>query len=161
VSRSPAAALRFLLLLVIPFLPNCSRLQTLTPETLQAARQKWQTSRPGYYRLLVEMRGDRVESGLFEVTVQGEEVVSLRRNGQVILPGRGQDYSMEGLFRVLIQEIDLASKPTLLGAPEGYAVYPMARFDEQTGRLIHYRRTVGGAKNSIDIDVRDFEVLQH
>ena len=142
-------------------LSGCSRLQTLTPETLNAARQKWQSSRPGFYRLVLEMGGDRVEPGRFEVTVQGEEVVSLRRNGQVILPGRGLDYSMDGLFRLLIQEIDLAGKPALLGAPEGYSVYPMARFDAEDGRLIRYRRTVGGAKNSIDINVTGFEVLQH
>jgi len=126
---------------------------------LDAARQKWHASRPGYYRLTLEMSGDRVEAGRFEATIQGEEVISLRRNGQVILPGRGQDYSMEGLFRILIQELDLARKPALLGAPEGYSVYLMARFDDQNGRLIQYRRTVGGAKNSIDINVIGFEIL--
>jgi hypothetical protein len=140
-------------------LAGCSRLQTLTPELLQSAHQKWQSSKPGYYRLVLEMSGDRVEAGKFEVTVQGEEVVSLRRNGQVILPGRGQDYSMDGIFRVLMQEVDLAGRPALLGAPEGYSVYPMARFDPETGRLIRYRRTVGGAKNSIDIEVESFEAL--
>jgi len=110
---------------------------------------------------MFEMRGDRVEAGRFEVTVQGEEVVSLRRNDQVILPGRGHDYSMDGLFRLLFQEMDLAGKPSLLGAPEGYSVYSMGRFDPDNGRLIRYRRTVGGATNSIDIDVTEFEVLQH
>src|SRR5262245_19357861 len=109
---------------------------------LQRARDKWRSSRPEYYRLVVDMSGDRVETGRFEVTVQGNDVVSLRRNDQVILPGRGQDYSMDGLFRILIQELDLSSKPALLGAPEGYSVYAMARFDPESGRLMRYRRTV-------------------
>ena len=148
------------LILLAIGLANCSRLQPLTPEMLQTARDKWQSSRPEYYRLTLEMSGDRVETGRFEVTVQGNEVVSLRRNGQVILPGRGQDYSMDGLFRMLIQELDLAGKPALLGAPEGYSAYAMARFDPETGRLVRYRRTVGGAKNSIEIDVVSFESLR-
>ena len=105
------------------------------------------------------MQGDRVETGRFEVTVQNGQVVSLRRNGQVVLPGRGQDYSMDGLFRMLDQELELARKPELLGAPEGYRAYPMARFDPENGHIVHYRRTVGGAKNSIDITVSGFEVL--
>jgi hypothetical protein len=142
------------------FLSACSQLQTLTPETLQAARQTWQAKRPDYYRLVVDMSGDRVESGRFQVTVQGSEVVSLRRNDQVVLPGRGQDYSMDGLFRMLIQEVDLIRKPALLGAPEGYSAYAMARFDPETGRLMRYRRTVGGAKNSVEIDVVEFQALK-
>src|SRR6266446_7711814 len=106
------------LLLATIMLAGCSRLPALTPDSLQTARDKWQMSRPDYYRLVLEMSGDRVEAGRFEVTVQGADVVSLRRNGQVILPGRGQDYSMDGLFRMLVQEVDLARKPALLGAPE-------------------------------------------
>ena len=86
----------------------------------------WQSKRPEYYRVVFDMSGDRVETGRFEVTVQGSEVISLRRNGKVILPGRGQDYSMDGLFRMLVQEVDLVQKPTLLGAPEGYSVYAMS-----------------------------------
>jgi hypothetical protein len=157
--RWPSAALQFVLLLSA-VLPACSRLQTLTPELLASAHQKWLSSRPGYYRLVIDMQGDRVETGQFDATVQGDEVVSLRRNGKVILPGRGQDYSMDGLFRVLTQEVALVSNPQLLGAPEGYSAYAMARFDPENGRLIRYRRSVGGTKNSIEINVVSFEVLQ-
>ena len=66
---------------------------------------------------------------------------------------------MPGLFKTLHQELDLAKNPALLGAPEGYSAYPMARFDEQTGRLMQYRRTVGGTSNTIDIRVAEFERL--
>jgi len=45
----------------------------------------------------------------------------------------------------------------MLGAPEGYAVYTNARFDDTTGRLIRYRRTVGGTSNSIEINVLEFQ----
>jgi hypothetical protein len=63
---------------------------------------------------------------------------------------------MEGLFRMLKQELGLAERPAMLGAPGGYSVYPMAQFDEMTGRLIHYRRTVGGTSNAIEIKVLAF-----
>jgi len=159
VARPSSGSLGLLICISI-FLSTCSRLQALTPETLQTARQSWQSKRPEYYRVVFDMSGDRVETGRFEVTVQGSEVISLRRNGKVILPGRGQDYSMDGLFRMLVQEVDLVQKPTLLGAPEGYSVYAMARFDPEIGRLMRYRRTVGGAKNSVEINVVEFEVLK-
>lgn len=135
----------------------CSRLDTLTPGVLSQAEEKWKSHKPGSYRLVVEMSGDRVETGKFEVEVQGGETASLRRNGAVIMPGRGQDYTMEGLFHMLQQEMGLAEKPATLGAPAGYSAYPMAQFDENTGRLIRYQRTVGGTSNSIEVKVVEFE----
>ena len=134
----------------------CSRLPTLTPELLSQAEQKWNAQRPASYRLVVEMSGDRVEAGGFEVEVHSGQVVSLRRNGLVISPSSGQDYTMEGLFRMLRQEIGLAEKPGMLGAPGGYSVYMNARFDETTGRLLRYRRTVGGTSNSIEVNVEEY-----
>ena len=108
------------------------------------------------YHLVVEMSGDRVETGKFEVMVRDGEVVSLRRNGLIITPGSGQDYSMDGLFRMLMQEIGLSEKPALLGAPVGYAAYLQVRFDPENGRLIRYRRSVGGTSNGIDVKVLEY-----
>jgi len=108
------------------------------------------------YHLVIEMSGDRVETGRFEVMVRDGQVVSIRRNGLIITPGSGQDYSMDGLFRMLMQELGLSEKPSLLGAPEGYSAYLQARFDPENGRLIRYRRSVGGTSNSIDIRVLEF-----
>jgi hypothetical protein len=102
------------------------------------------------------MSGDRVEPGRFEVEVQSGQVVTVRRNGLVISPSAGQDYTMEGLFRMLRQELGLAEKPGMLGAPGGYTVYINASFDESTGRLVRYRRTVGGTSNSIEVDVSEY-----
>ncbi len=135
----------------------CSRLPILTPEILSQAEQKWSAHKPVFYRLVVEMSGDRVETGRFEVDVHSGEVVSLRRNGLVIRPNPGQDYSMDGLFHMLEQELGLAEKPSMLGAPAGYSVYTTAKFDGATGRLIRYRRIVGGASNSIEVNVVEYD----
>ena len=136
---------------------GCSGLNTLTPELLDQAEQKWNASKPAAYHLVVAMKGDRVEFGEYDVEVKNHVVISLKRNGAVVDSKVGQDYSMDGLFRMLHQEMDLAQRPMLLGAPEGYGAYLMARFDEQNGRLIEYRRTVGGTTNTIDIRVLQFQ----
>jgi hypothetical protein len=128
----------------------------LTPELLEQSHQKWQAHRPVGYRLVIEMSGDRVETGTFEVMVRDGQVVSLRRNGLIITPASGQDYSMDGLFRMLMQELGLAEKPSLLGAPGGYSAYLQVQFDPESGRIVRYRRSVGGTSNSIDIKVLDF-----
>jgi len=142
--------------LLLCLMVGCLRLPQLTLDGLMQAEAKWRMQRPEFYRLVVEMSGDRVETGRFEVTVRGGKVESLRRNGLVIRPNGGQDYSMDGLFHMLGQELGLAERPAMLGAPEGYSVYLTARFDETNGRLVRYRRIVGGASNSIEVKVVEF-----
>lgn len=149
-----------LFFLVLLLIPGCSRLSVLNQDALGAARQQWESSGPAYYTMMVEMKGDRVETSEYEVTVRSKEVVKLLRNGEIVSPGdRGQDYTVEGLFHIMDQEIDLATKPEVLGAPPGYASYPFAKFDSATGRLLRFQRSVGGVKNSIEINVKDFKVL--
>jgi hypothetical protein len=109
--------------------------------------------------MVIEMKGDRLEPSKYEVTVRNKEVIKFLRNGQIVASTGGQDYSVEGLFHILALELDLAKKPEVLGAPAGFASYPMALFDSKTGRLIRYQRSVGGVNNSIAIDVKEFEVL--
>ena len=155
-SRNVIAVKRFLAP-VLFLIAACSRLPALTPAILEQAEKNWQTHRPDFYRVVIDMSVDRVETGRFEAIVRSGKVVSLRRNGLIIMPGRGDEYSMDGLFRMLHQEMGLAEKPAMLGAPPGYAVYTTARFDQNTGRLIRYRRIVGGASNSIDVKVVEYE----
>jgi Family of unknown function (DUF6174) len=143
--------------LTLLLLAACNRLPTLTTQILDQAEQKWAAHKPDAYRLVIEMSGDRVETGRFEVQVRSAQVFSFRRNGSVLRPDRGQDYTMDGLFHVLEEELGLAEKPAMLGAPRGYTVYVTAKFEDVTGRLIHYRRIVGGTSNSIDINVAEYE----
>ena len=69
----------------------CSRLPDLTPDVLNQAEEKWKAHRPESYGVVIEMSGDRVETGRFEVTVRSGQIVSLRRNGLDIWPNAGQD----------------------------------------------------------------------
>jgi hypothetical protein len=135
----------------------CSRLPALTPAALAEAEQKWNAHKPASYRLAIEMSGDRIETGRFEIEVRAGQVASLRRNGLVIRSNDGQNYTMGGLFHMLAQELGLAEKPATLGAPAGYSVYTTAKFDDATGRLLHYRRIVGGTANSIEVRVLEYQ----
>jgi hypothetical protein len=147
----------FAVMLAALLIASCSGLSTLTPAMLDDAEAKWKKAKPSSYRLIVAMEGDRVEREEFDVQVEGGAVTALKRNGEAVSLRVGEDHSMEGLFRIVRQEIDLAKNPVLLGAQPGYSVYLMARFDSRTGGLIHFRRSVGGISNSIDIEVLKFE----
>jgi len=149
------ASLLFFLLLL-----SCSRIPELTPRALHEAHDRWNADGPANYRMVVETSSDRMEPSRYEVTVRARRIVKLERNGSPLQPGAGDSsYSVEGLFQTMDQEIDLATKPQKLGAPPGYSSYPMAQFDDRTGRLLRFQRSVGGTKNSIEIKVTEFEVL--
>jgi hypothetical protein len=156
------ADLRQVSILLLLLLCGCSRLSELTPDTLRAAQAQWEKSGPASYRMVVETSGDHMDTSKYEVMVRAKAIVKLERNGSPLQPeAGGNSYTVEGLFRTLDQEIDLKGKPQLLGAPAGYSSYPMASFDTATGRLLRFQRSVGGAKNSIEIMVREFEALEN
>ena len=156
------ADLRHGLILLVLLFWGCSRISDLTPDTLSAAQAQWEKSGPASYRMVVETSGDHMETSKYEVVVKAKLVVKLARNGSPLEPeAGGNSYTVEGLFRTLDQEIDLKGKPQLLGAPPGYSSYPMASFDAATGRLLRFQRSVGGTKNNIEINVREFEILDH
>jgi hypothetical protein len=136
---------------------SCSGLSALTPQMIDEAQKQWNASRPASYRLVVTMEGDRLDKSEYDVQVENGVVTKLTRNGEAVNSFQGQDYSMDGLFSIVREEMDLAGTPAKLGAGSGHAVYLMANFDRATGRLVKYRRAVGGANNSIDIAVQTFE----
>jgi len=139
-------------------LVSCSGLNTLTPAMLNEAERKWNADKPASYGMVVSMEGDRVEKEEFDVEVVRGMVTTLRRNGELVKLNNAEDYSMDGLFTLIHNEMDLAKDPVnKFGAPAGYTAYLMARFDSGSGRLLHYRRAVGGINNSIDIEVLRFE----
>jgi hypothetical protein len=149
------------LLLLILIFAACSRLSELTRDTLHAAQTRWEQSGPANYHMIVEMSGDRIEASKYDVTVRSKQVVKLERNGQAVPSGSSSEsFSVDGLFAILDEEIELTQKPVALGAPPGYSSYPMASFDNSNGRLVRFQRSVGGTKNSIEIRVREFEILK-
>src|SRR5436190_1837062 len=128
-------------------------MNSLTAHQLSEARDRWTADNIKNYTMVVRMEGDRVERSDYEVQVQDGKVTSLKRNGRIVNPAQGQDYSMDGLFGILEQEMALAENdPSKLGAPEGYKAYVMAEFGKD-GRLVKYRRSVGGVSNTINIAV--------
>lgn len=135
----------------------CSGLDPLTEDRLDDAEQRWFSNAPDGYRVVLEVSGERVNAGRFEVWVRGDDVLKITLDGEPIAPERAEDYSIAGLFGILRQELALAEDPQVLGAPEGYAVHLLARFHPETGRLEQYRRSVGGTSNNVRIEVVEFE----
>jgi hypothetical protein len=121
------------------------------------AEKQWNANKPASYRLVVTMSGDRLEKSDYDVQVENGIVTRLTRNGSSVNSFQGQDYSMDGLFRLIREEMELSATPVKLGAQAGHAAYLMVQFDRTSGRLLKYRRAVGGANNSIDIVVQKFE----
>ena len=148
--------LRLTAAIFLVLIAGCSRLETLTEAHLIEAEELWEEEKAGFYTIMVRMSGARLETGMFEALVRDGRVVGLKRNGQVVLPARAQDYSMVGLFGVLRQELALSEQPALLGAPPGFRAHLLVRFDPETGRLVRYRRTVGGANSNIEIEVLEY-----
>lgn len=124
---------------------------------LDEAEAKWNAAKPSSYTLVVAIDGDRKEREEFEVRVENGVATALKLNGEAASSRSAKDYSMEGLFGIIREEMDLSRNPAMFGAPAGYSAYLMARFDTRTGGLAHYRRAVGGVSNSIDIQVLSFE----
>ncbi|MGF2075387.1 hypothetical protein, partial [Enterococcus casseliflavus] len=87
---------------------GCSGLSTLTPELLEQAERKWMDSKPAAYHLVVAMEGDRVERGVYDVEVKNNVVISLKRNGAIVDSKVGQEYSMDALFKIIREEVDLS-----------------------------------------------------
>lgn len=154
--KRETAPVRTLLALCL-LLPGCSGLDALTERGLADAERRWAAHRPDTYRMVIEISGQRVESGRYEVFVVDGAVGRMTLDGFEVAPDRSDDYSIHGLFRTLRQELALSEDPRQLGAPAGYTAYLMARFHPESGRLEHYRRTVGGASNNVDIEVVEFE----
>ena len=121
------------------------------------AEKQWNASKPASYHLVVTMSGDRLDKSDYDVQVENGVVTGLTRNGTRVNSAQGQDYSMDGLFKLIREEMELSTTPVKLGAQAGHAAYLMVRFDKASGRLLKYRRAVGGANNSIEIVVQKFE----
>ena len=101
-SRNVVLVRRELLLAaLLAMIAGCSGLPALTPGILTQAEEKWSARKPAFYSLVVEMSGDRVETGRFEVEVRSGHTVSLRRNGLVISQTPDRTIRWRGFFECL------------------------------------------------------------
>jgi hypothetical protein len=109
----------------------------LTPEKLQAARERWQKAGCENYDISVTTTGPA--RGWYHVKVRhGRVHEATYDNGASLTGQQGYAWTVPGLFDVLQQELAFAAEPD---APD---TYTEVEFDPEDGRLVRYlRRTPG------------------
>jgi hypothetical protein len=123
-------------------------MEPVTATMLDAAERRWEARGSTSYHLVVRVRAPRFEPAVYDLVVQSGEVVTVERNGRPVASGSVDryDYSMSGLFALLRNDLRLAAVPAIGDTPP---VDLRARFEPETGRLVHYRRTVGTARRRV------------
>jgi hypothetical protein len=141
-----AAAGGLLALVAIIGLIVVSRRQAtapLTAESLQTARQRWQTNGPRDYRMDITVRGR--QPSRYHVEVAGGNPVVVQRNDHDI-PRRNWPYwTVPGLFDVIEHDVDCAEDPTNgFGARPGSTAVLRADVDERLGYPRKFERLILG-----------------
>jgi hypothetical protein len=131
----------------------CARGEPLSEATLSAAKARWAARGLADYDVHLEIEGDLVQEGEFEVEVRGRQVRVVRRNGAAV-ETHDAFYSVDGMFGFLGEELEMAKEPVRYwSAPADARIFQRARFDEDSGRLRRYVRAVSGTKHNIVITV--------
>jgi len=147
--------------LLLPLLlSGCSQapLEPLTGAAVEAAQKKWEARGAKAYHLVVHVRAPRAPAVVYDLEVAGDQVVKLIRDGRVVPPEEmaAYSYSMADLFKLLREDVRLAEAE--LTPEEARPADLRVRFDEETGRLDVYRRTVGTARRRVlFIEVMEYE----
>ena len=116
--------------------------------TLQAAARRWREANIGDYDLEWASGGNRV--GRYKVNVRGGKVrriLSVLNDGREVeaKPGDMSFYGVEGLFRVVEEELDQATADAPFDQPKGTKVVLRFTPDPKLGYPRSYRRDVYGA----------------
>src|SRR5262245_4057028 len=91
-------------ILAVPYLPG--RTDPVTREALAQARALWEQAGIINYDLDLETWG--VQSGRYHVQVRDGRLVQITRNGTAADPAEGDYWTVDGLFRVIEEELDAA-----------------------------------------------------
>jgi hypothetical protein len=131
------------------------RLQ-LTSEKLEAAMERWKQHGPSDYLMTYTRKiGEGGEPDTFVVKVRNKKAVEVRMNGEplrdehgvAIVDDRLQYHRMEALFRDIERFLEMDAR-------EGKTNYNVAIFDEQTGALRKFIRSVRATRQHVDEEVK-------
>jgi hypothetical protein len=137
---------------VAAFMIQFNRALQLTPEKLAEAQARWKANGPADYLLTYTRHlGNSDNVDTFVVTVRQKRVVEVRMNGKLlrdekdvpIADERLQYHSMDRLLRDIERFLEIDAK-------ENRKNYNVAYFDEQTGALQKYTRSVRGGEHVVE-----------
>lgn len=159
--RRASSAVVFLLLVCV----GCGNSVDVSTRSIREAKRTWDESNIRDYDLEWRSTGD--QPGHYLVYVRQGKVREVRRiletkreiqanNGRNVIeahPGDPTLYSVEGLFRILEQELDEAQSETPFGTRKEARVLLKFTPDDDLGYPRSYRRDVTGARSSLALDV--------
>ena len=144
------------LLALLAMTLSCAKGGPLTSADLSEARARWGAKGPASYQLVLEIAGDNVETGLFDIEVQQGKIVKASRNGSN-LATTDSFYTIPGLFHFLDNELELGKEPgRYFGAAPDARIYMRAHFDPSLGYPTRYLRTITETRHNITVEVKRF-----
>jgi hypothetical protein len=150
-----AAAALVLALAVLAALLLRPRMEPLTVERLNAAKQRWQARRPADYDMQIVVSG--IQKGVHAIKVRDGDVVDMTTGGAEVPKHVWPRWTVEGLFDFLETELENARDPAnTYGVADPNQVVLQADFDEPTGYPRRFLRHVMGRQASVEWEVTEF-----
>ncbi|MEZ4272038.1 MAG: DUF6174 domain-containing protein [Myxococcota bacterium] len=138
---------------------GCAKGEPLTLTAIQDAQARWEARGLHSYRMVLEIDGDLIDSGRFEVEVRHDKITRLTRN-QVAVASRDPFYTVDGFFKFLRDELEMAADPARYWqASPGTNIHQRAHF-HAWGYPTRYLRAVVGTKQNITVVVKDVQPLE-
>mgnify|MGYP001329189037 FL=1 len=134
-----------LLVGVLAFVLLADRTPELDREILQAKRALWSAKGSGDYDISIRIKVDRQDESSAGVSVRNGKILSQSYNG-LERSGKEDSYTIEGLFRTMERELNLARD-----ADEKNSTVLKAEFDAQRGFPIVFKKltTRDGARSYV------------
>ena len=134
-----------LLVGVLSFVLLADRTPELDLEILQAKRALWSAKGSGDYDISIRIKVDRQDESSAAVSVKTGKILSQSYNG-LERSGKEDSYTIEGLFRTMERELNLAGD-----AAEKNSTVLKAEFDAQRGFPIVFKKltTRDGARSYV------------
>ena len=121
-------------IIVVPLLSG--RTEPVTKERLAEAARLWHAAKIANYAMDLETSG--AQTGKYHIEVRDGQLARITRNGQAADPASGEFWTVDGLLRMIEQELDAAEHPGKGMFPEQTQVWLRLRYDARSGYPVRY-----------------------
>lgn len=125
--------------------------EPVTRERLGEARARWAAADISSYDMDLQFSG--AQSGIYRVRVRGGRLKHITLNDGPANPSEEEYWTVEGLFRIIEEELDLAEDPSRGAFPAGTQVWLRMHCDPDLGYPVRFIRQVPGTNRGVQIRV--------